>query len=122
MNNPIGNILQKPSESIKLTITNHPSPIFIYQVETGNIRYVNRAGVTIYGYSREDFVDMSLSELFHTDFPISELRKAFTSKNGFYELANLIYKDEDNNNFRGSLLTLPVNKDWMLAKISEIQQ
>jgi PAS domain S-box-containing protein len=41
----------------------HPNPMFIYDYETLQILRVNRSAIKKYGFSREEFLDMSIEEI-----------------------------------------------------------
>ena len=41
----------------------NPNPMWVYEVETLNVLAVNQAAVQTYGYSQEEFLDLSLLEL-----------------------------------------------------------
>lgn len=53
----------------------HPEPMWIYDVETSRTLYVNDAAVARYGYSREEFLHMTLSDL-----TIEEPRSSFAPR------------------------------------------
>ena len=66
-------------ESYRLLFTEMPVPMFIYDVATLAIRDVNDAAVACYGYEREGFLALTLSDLERTDAP--ELLNRFAARN-----------------------------------------
>jgi two-component system, cell cycle sensor histidine kinase and response regulator CckA len=55
--------LQASEERYRLLFEQNPQPIWVYEPETLNFLAVNQAAVEHYGYSRRDFLAMSLKDL-----------------------------------------------------------
>lgn len=55
--------LQKSEERSRLLFATIPHPIWVYDPETLDFIEVNEAAVTLYGYNREEFLAMKLTEL-----------------------------------------------------------
>jgi hypothetical protein len=55
--------LSASEERYRLLFENSPSPKFLYDVETRRYLAVNSAAIAHYGYSREEFMSMSLDDL-----------------------------------------------------------
>ncbi|HSY84166.1 MAG TPA: ATP-binding protein [Gemmatimonadaceae bacterium] len=66
-------------ESYRLLFLEMPVPMFIYDVATLAIRDVNEAAIGCYGYSRDAFLALTLSDLERTDAP--ELLNRFAARN-----------------------------------------
>ncbi len=64
--------LKASQEKYKLIFNNHPFPMFIYNIETYMVIEVNEAAITDYGFSREEFLNMKI-----TDFIEAEEVKKF---------------------------------------------
>jgi PAS domain S-box-containing protein len=55
--------LIESEEQYKLLFLHNPLPVFIYDIKTLNYLQVNDAAVTRYGYSREEFLTMTLKDI-----------------------------------------------------------
>ncbi len=55
--------LQKSEEKYRLLFANNPQPIWIYDLETLAIMEVNNAAIQHYGYSKEEFLSMTLKDI-----------------------------------------------------------
>lgn len=62
--NNLEEFIQKRGRMFEVLIKNNPEPIFIY--DTSNLRFieVNDAALKLYGYQREDFLQMDLTDLY----------------------------------------------------------
>jgi PAS domain S-box-containing protein len=55
--------LQRSNDKFRLLFEQHPRPMWVYDLETLRFLEVNRGAVEHYGYSREEFLSMSISDL-----------------------------------------------------------
>jgi len=73
--------LQASEERYRLLFEQNPQPIWVYEPETLNFLAVNQAAVEHYGYSRRDFLAMSLKDLVayaEVPEPLKNPAEAFT--------------------------------------------
>lgn len=56
-------MLNNPEESFRLLFTSNPRPVWVYDAETLAFLEVNDAAVAHYGYSREEFLQMRLTDI-----------------------------------------------------------
>lgn len=59
----LSNQLADTEASFRLLFTNNPQPMWIYDLETFRFLEVNAAAVSLYGYSREEFLSMRISDI-----------------------------------------------------------
>jgi PAS domain S-box-containing protein len=57
------NLLKQNEAKYRYMFANNPQPMWIYDIETLELLEVNEAAVKHYGYSREDFLSMTLKDL-----------------------------------------------------------
>jgi PAS domain S-box-containing protein len=62
--NELQNILINRGKMFEVLIQNNPDPIFIYDKENLKFLEVNEAAVKFYGYSRDEFLQMDLTDLY----------------------------------------------------------
>jgi diguanylate cyclase (GGDEF)-like protein/PAS domain S-box-containing protein len=55
--------LRRSNDKFRLMFEQHPHPMWVYDLETLRFLEVNRCAVEHYGYSREEFLAMSLSDI-----------------------------------------------------------
>lgn len=55
--------LEKRERSYKLLFLSNPSPMWVYDLETLKFLDVNEAAITNYGYSREEFLSMTIKDI-----------------------------------------------------------
>ena len=55
--------LQKSEEKYRLLFANNPQPMWIYDLETLAFLEVNQAAIAHYGYTREEFLSMTLKDI-----------------------------------------------------------
>lgn len=55
--------LRRSEEKYRLLFDNNPQPMWIYDLETLAFQEVNQAAVNHYGYSREEFLSMTLKDI-----------------------------------------------------------
>jgi PAS domain S-box-containing protein len=58
-----GDVLRESEEKYRYLFDNNPQPMWIFDIETLNFIEVNRAALNHYGYSREEFLSMSLKDI-----------------------------------------------------------
>lgn len=58
------NILKNRGKMFDVLIQNNPEPIFIYDKENLKFLEVNEAAIKLYGYNREEFLQMDLTDLY----------------------------------------------------------
>ena len=61
--------LRKNEEKFRILFAENPQPMFVYDVETLEILEVNQTALNFYGYSKKDFLSMSVQKL----HPLEEL-------------------------------------------------
>lgn len=74
--------LKNSEESFRLLFDANPLPMYIYELDSKQILAVNNSMIQHYGYSREEFLRMTIRDLRHPadyDLPF----KRFTKTNGF---------------------------------------
>ncbi len=62
--NELQNILKNRGKMFDVLIQNNPEPIFIYDKENLKFLEVNEAAIKLYGYNREEFLQMDLTDLY----------------------------------------------------------
>lgn len=62
--NELQNILKNRGKMFDVLIQNNPEPIFIYDKENLKFLEVNEAAIKLYGFSREEFLQMDLTDLY----------------------------------------------------------
>jgi PAS domain S-box-containing protein len=105
--------------SVEELIIEHEDPIFICEHSTGKVCYANYAATRAYGYSKDEFWQLDISNLFHNKFDILLFHKAFTAKNGFYKTGEIVQEKRIGDTFKSSLSILPMkyeDKNVILAK------
>lgn len=55
--------LHKSEEKYHFMFNNNPQPMWIYDLETLSILEVNQTAINHYGYSREEFLSMTLKDI-----------------------------------------------------------
>src|ERR1700756_4566858 len=55
--------LKLQAEQYRLLFETNPSPMWVFDVQTLRILAVNQAAVTHYGYSREEFLQLTIVDL-----------------------------------------------------------
>lgn len=66
--------LRESEERYRYMFEHHPQPMFIYDLETLQILQVNNAIIDNYGYTKEEFLSMTLMD-FHLQEDLDELKK-----------------------------------------------
>ena len=56
-------VLQESEERYRLLFERHPHPMWVYDLETLAFLAVNNAAIQQYGYSREEFLAMTLKDI-----------------------------------------------------------
>ncbi|MDQ6733494.1 MAG: PAS domain S-box protein, partial [Nitrospirota bacterium] len=56
-------VLQESEERYRLLFERHPNPMWVYDVETLAFLAVNNAAIQYYGYSREEFLAMTIKDI-----------------------------------------------------------
>ncbi len=80
--------ISKAEKQYKLLFFENPSPLYIYDDSTLRILEVNNALLSIYGYSREEFLNMSLLD-FRPEKEIPRLKSHIQSRNSNFSDAGL---------------------------------
>ncbi len=57
------NVLSSTEQQYRILFENNPSPMWVYNTETLQIVRVNETAISEYGYSREEFLNMTLTDL-----------------------------------------------------------
>ncbi len=55
--------LQESEETFRMMFENNPQPMFIYDFETLQFIQVNQSAINHYGYSKEEFLDMTIKDI-----------------------------------------------------------
>ena len=55
--------LQQSEAAFQLLFTNNPQPMWVFSVETLRFLDVNTAAIAFYGYSREEFLNMRITDI-----------------------------------------------------------
>jgi len=76
--------LKESEERYRLIFENNPNPMWIQDLETLNFLEVNRAAITHYGYTREEFLNMTLKDIRHED-DLSKLNGDIQALDGIYQ-------------------------------------
>jgi PAS domain S-box-containing protein len=64
--------LQAAAAKYQLLFDAHPEPMWVFDLETRRFLEVNEAAIQSYGYSREDFLAMTIDEIDEIDAPAEE--------------------------------------------------
>ncbi len=64
LNTDLEKIINKRGKMYEVLIQNNPEPIFIYDNENLNFIEVNQAALNLYGYRRDEFLQMDLTDLY----------------------------------------------------------
>ena len=76
--------LAKSEEKYRLLFENNPNPMWIYDIETLKFLEVNNASVHHYGYSREEFLNMTLKDIMQEE-DIPKLLENIKANNGIFQ-------------------------------------
>ncbi len=103
--------LHQIEEKFQLMFENSPQPMFI--AESGKMRFleVNQAMIDHYGYSREEFRQMSLKDLHQGTPDIADGTGEEKSFGLFYSTKEAIHKKKN-----GEKIVVEVSLDWMAHK------
>ncbi len=63
----LGKLITRRGKMFDILIENNPEPIFIYDTENLRFLEVNAAALQLYGYSRDEFLQMDLTDLYTTE-------------------------------------------------------
>ena len=63
-NNDFENLIKRRGRMFDILIQNNPEPIFIYDTENLRFLEVNTAALNLYGYRREEFLQMDFTDLY----------------------------------------------------------
>lgn len=69
------NALLESEAKYRLLFENNPQPMWVYDLESLAILKVNKAAVALYGYSREEFLAMTIKSLRHPEDVAALLKK-----------------------------------------------
>ncbi len=86
------NVLAESEDKYRFLFTHNPQPIFIYDLETLEFLEVNQAMIGYYGYSREEFLSMTLQDIhLQEDIPdfLKDIELARTAFNPTGEWRNV---------------------------------
>ena len=61
--------LRDSEERYRLLFESTPQPIFVYDAETLRFLTVNEAAIRTYGYTRDDFLAMTIEDITNDDEP-----------------------------------------------------
>jgi PAS domain S-box-containing protein len=75
--------LEKQNEEYRLLFDSNPCPMYVCEAETLTFVAVNQAAIDHYGYSREEFLEMSTLEMRTTD-DVPALLGHITRQSGAY--------------------------------------
>lgn len=90
-------LLKKSEEKYRLLFMNNPAPMWIYDPETLKFLEVNELAVYHYGYSREEFLNMTLRDIRPSE-DIPYLEEILSSHKGKLRKINLVrHKKKDNS-------------------------
>ncbi len=76
--------LEESEERYRLIFENNPNPMWIHDLETQNFLEVNRAAINHYGYTREEFLNLTLKDIEH-ESDISKLNDDTKSLDTIYQ-------------------------------------
>lgn len=62
-----GKLFVRKGKMYELLVDNNPEPIFIYDAENLRFLDVNKAALDLYGYSKDEFLQMDLTDLYTTE-------------------------------------------------------
>jgi PAS domain S-box-containing protein len=60
-------LIKSRGRMFEFLIQNNPEPIYIYDKENLNFLEINKAALELYGYSREEFLQMDLTDLYNPE-------------------------------------------------------
>lgn len=60
----LNRLIKQRGRMFDILIQNNPEPIFIYDIDTLRFLEANEAALALYGYSREEFLEMDLTDLY----------------------------------------------------------
>ncbi|TAK62194.1 MAG: EAL domain-containing protein [Methylobacter sp.] len=100
--------LREGEERYRLLFTANPVPMWVYDLNTLAFIAVNNAAITHYGYTREEFLDMTIAELWPmADVPDLQAKTQQSSGNiGIYRQAGM-YRHRKKN---GSLIWVEISE------------
>lgn len=84
------------------------TPMFICDPVSSAIRYANPAAVEAYKYSKKEFSELGLTDIFHHSFESKRLSYVFLTKNGFQKTAKKVHEDKVGNTFNTKVSILPM--------------
>jgi len=90
--------LRDSEERYRRMFANHPHPMWVFDVETLAFLEVNDAAIARYGYSREEFLSMTLEDI-RSPEDVPTLRKILsTNKNGYSYNHQARHRKKDGTN------------------------
>lgn len=76
--------LKESEEKYRLLFENNPNPMWIYELETLRFMEVNTAAIKQYGYSREEFLEMTIKDI-RPEEEIPRLIETIQTQNDVYQ-------------------------------------
>jgi len=110
--------------SVEDKIIKDKKPMLICERDTGSIRYANNAAVGAYDYTKKEFSELCMPDIFHHKFECKELSYVFLTKDGFRKTGKRVHEDKIGNTFNIKLSILPMmyqSKDSALIKVKIVK-
>jgi len=109
--------LRKNEEKYRLLFDNNPQPMWVYDLETLNFLEVNNVATLKYGYTREEFLKMNLTDI----RPAEELEKLINNvRQEFEEYSSSgewIHKNKNGDIFTVEIISHSINYNNRSAKL-----
>jgi PAS domain S-box-containing protein len=100
--------LKQSEETFRLMFENNPQPMFIYDLETLKILQVNQASMQHYGYSKEEFLSMTIEDIRPVeDIPLL-MRQLEKIRKGLYTDKILRHKKKNGEIIHVEISSVPV--------------
>lgn len=87
--------LQESEKKYKNLFENNPMPMWVYDIETLRFCDVNPAAIGHYGYSREEFLSMTLRDIVPADMNTTLLDRISRNEQGFNRLSGLRHRKKN---------------------------
>ncbi|MBI5639683.1 MAG: PAS domain S-box protein [Nitrospirae bacterium] len=99
---------QKEEEQYRLLFENNPFPMWVYDLETHSFLAVNTAAIVQYGYSREDFLSMTIRDIRPPEDVPALLDRISKLSQGIERTMSWRHRKKD-----GTLIDVDVTSDFM---------
>ncbi len=118
--------LQKSFERYKKLFENNPNPMWVYDADTLQFKDVNKTAIRQYGYSREEFLSMTLKDIRPAEDIPDLLKNISTSIEEYQKSGIWRHKKKDNTiiyvEIKSNLLPDLENKNYRIVLVNDVTE